>query len=60
MITDQQVRNLFRLDRHGLPKEVAALKAGTDPTGAATCLLVFVVGFNRIALRNGRMATFLI
>src|SRR4051794_36433269 len=30
MITDQQVRKLRRLDGNGLPKEVAALRAGMD------------------------------
>ena len=30
MITDQQVRKLRRLDGNGVPKEVAALRAGMD------------------------------
>src|SRR5262245_53965575 len=30
MVTDQQVRRLFRLDAQGLPKDVAAAKAGLD------------------------------
>ena len=34
MVTDQQVRKLFRLDREGLPKELAAAKAGLDPKTA--------------------------
>jgi hypothetical protein len=34
MVTDQQVRRLFRLDATGLAKRVAALKAGLDPKTA--------------------------
>jgi Mu transposase, C-terminal domain len=34
MITDPQVRKLRRLDRQGLTKELAALKAGIDPKTA--------------------------
>src|SRR5215471_14346507 len=34
MVTDQQIRKLFRLDREGLPKERAAAKAGLDPKTA--------------------------
>src|SRR5215470_8386518 len=34
MVTDQQIRKLFRLDREGLPKELAAAKAGLDPKTA--------------------------
>ena len=34
MVTDQQVRKLFRLDREGLPRELAAAKAGLDPKTA--------------------------
>jgi hypothetical protein len=36
MVTDQQVRKLFRLDCEGLPKELAAAKAGLDPRTART------------------------
>src|ERR1700722_1719560 len=34
MITDHQVRRLHHLDRHGLPKELAAAKAGMSPKSA--------------------------
>jgi hypothetical protein len=34
MITDQQVRMLRRLDHKGIPKELAAAKAGMDPKSA--------------------------
>jgi hypothetical protein len=34
MVTDHQVRKLFRLNQQGLPKEQAALKAGMDPKTA--------------------------
>src|SRR5215210_4359555 len=34
MVTDQQVRRLLRLDAQGLPKSLAALKAGLDPKTA--------------------------
>jgi hypothetical protein len=34
MITDQQVRKLRQLDRHGMPKEVAALRVGMDAKSA--------------------------
>jgi hypothetical protein len=36
MITDHQVRKLRRLDRLGLTKELAALRAGMDPKTART------------------------
>jgi len=34
MVTDLQVRRLHTLDRRGVPKELAALKAGIDPKTA--------------------------
>jgi hypothetical protein len=34
MVSDQQVRRLFRLDARGLPKQLAADKAGLDPKTA--------------------------
>src|SRR4051794_23600840 len=34
MVTDQQVRRLFRLDTQGTPRRTAALKAGLDPKTA--------------------------
>jgi len=34
MVTDPQIRRLRRLDRRGLPKELAAAKAGIDPKTA--------------------------
>src|SRR4051794_5454049 len=34
MVTDQQVRKLFRLERDGVPKERAADRAGIDPKTA--------------------------
>jgi hypothetical protein len=34
MVTDQQIRKLLHLDREGLPKELAAAKAGLDPKTA--------------------------
>jgi hypothetical protein len=34
MVTDQQVRRLFLLDSQGLPKQLAAAKAGLDPKTA--------------------------
>jgi hypothetical protein len=34
MVTDQQVRRLFQYDTRGLPRDVAAAKAGLDPKTA--------------------------
>lgn len=34
MVSDQQVKKLLRLDAHGLPKSLAADKAGLDPKTA--------------------------